>query len=114
MESNTSAPAGQPKALQPVSVRARFFGRPTARALAEGRAILSIRDGDGESSYWCEALPAGGYRLKKFGAGRRYDLPADLSSCTCGDRTHRPERPGGCKHMAALRQAAPAVTKASA
>jgi hypothetical protein len=53
-----------------------------------------------------------GYRLTKFGGGRRYDLPADLSACTCADRTHRPDRPGGCKHMAALRLALPAVNKA--
>jgi hypothetical protein len=110
METSKSAPAGQRPAPEPVSVRARFAGGN----LADGSAILSIRDGDGESSYWCEALPAGGYRLRKFGAGRRYELPADLSGCTCGDRTHRPERPGGCKHMAALRQALPSVTKASA
>jgi hypothetical protein len=110
MESNTRAPAGQPKAPKPVRVRARFAGGN----LADGTAVLSIRDGGREASYWCEALPTGGYRLQKFGAGRRYDLPADLSGCTCGDRTHRPERPGGCRHMAALRQALPAITKASA
>jgi hypothetical protein len=114
MKSNTSAPAGQRKAPEPVSVRARFAGGATTEDLADGTAVLSIRDGDGETSYWCEALLTGGYRLHKFGAGRRYDLPADLSGCTCGDRTHRPERPGGCKHMAALRQALPSVTKASA
>jgi hypothetical protein len=31
-----------------------------------------------------------------------YDLPADLSSCSCPDRTFHPEREGGCKHMKAL------------
>jgi hypothetical protein len=34
-----------------------------------------------------------------------YDLPADLSSCDCADRTFHPEREGGCKHMVALRAA---------
>ena len=58
--------------------------------------------------------PSAGYRLRKFGSGKQHDLPADLSACSCGDRTHRPERPGGCRHMAALRQALPTVTKASA
>ncbi len=117
MESNTSAPDRQQREpLRPVTVRARFGDGTTAEDLAAGRAILVVRDGDGESSYWCEAHFAGekcvGYRLRKFGSGRQYDLPADLSACSCGDRTHRPDRPGGCKHMAALRQALPAVTKA--
>jgi uncharacterized Zn finger protein len=34
-----------------------------------------------------------------------YDLPADLSGCDCPDATYHPERPGGCKHGAALRAA---------
>jgi hypothetical protein len=38
-----------------------------------------------------------------------YDLPPDLSGCDCPDRTHKPERPGGCKHMVALRLALPGV-----
>ncbi len=118
MESNTSAPAGQQREpLGPVHVRARFGDGTAAEDLAAGRAILCLRDGDGETSYWCEAVYGAGekcvgYRLRKFGTGRQYDLPADLSACSCGDRTHRPDRPGGCKHMAALRQALPAVTRA--
>ena len=113
MNAITPAPDRQRKPLEPVTVRARFFGGATAKDLADGCAILSIRDGDGESSYWCEAVYDGesfiGYRLRKFGTGQQYDLPPDLSNCDCGDRTHRPERPGGCRHMAALPQALPTV-----
>jgi hypothetical protein len=74
---------------------------------------LSIVSGDAtdrdESAYWCLAAYVGdrctGFRLTKFGTGEVYDLPRDLSSCDCPDHTFRPERPGGCKHMQALRQA---------
>jgi hypothetical protein len=120
MESNTSAPARQRKPLQPVNVRARFVGGATEQDLANGAAVLSVTDaatGD-EAAYWCEAVyNAGqrvGFRLRKLGSGALHDLPGDLSGCDCGDRTHRPDRPGGCRHMAALRQALPTVTAATA
>jgi hypothetical protein len=38
-----------------------------------------------------------------------YDLPADFSTCDCPDHTYHPERPGGCRHMKALRAALAAV-----
>jgi hypothetical protein len=50
-----------------------------------------------------------GYRLLKPD-GSMYDLPADLSSCDCPDATYHPERPNGCKHVAALRVALAALT----
>jgi hypothetical protein len=50
-----------------------------------------------------------GFELSKFGTDQRYDLPADLSSCDCPDHVYREERPGGCRHMQALRQALVAV-----
>jgi hypothetical protein len=116
MHGNTSATDRQRKPLEPVRVRARFARGTTPRDLADGVAVLSVTEvvTRAVTDYWCEPLPGGGYRLRKFARGERYDLPADLSACSCGDRTHRPERPGGCKHMAALRQALPAVTKATA
>jgi hypothetical protein len=96
-------------------MRARFVAGATPEGLAAGAAILSVTEADtGKATcYWCEARPAGGFRLRKFGGGGPHDLPGDLSGCTCADRTHRPDRPGGCRHMAALRQALPALTKAS-
>jgi hypothetical protein len=48
-----------------------------------------------------------GYRLHKAGGGL-YDV--DMSgprgwTCDCPDATFHPERPGGCKHVAAVRAA---------
>ena len=109
------------KPLSPVSVVARFVGGATRQDVLDGAAVLSITTGDDtdrdESAYWCLALfsPDGqtclGFRLTKFGTGEVYDLPRDLGGCDCPDRTYRPERPGGCRHTAALRQALPTVAR---
>ena len=109
------------KPLQPVSVRAQFVGGATRQDILDGSAVLSIVSGDptdsDESAYWCLALYDGGrcagFRLTKFGTGEVYDVPRSLDACTCGDGTYRPERPGGCKHQQALRQALPAVSNAA-
>lgn len=106
------------KPLLPVSVSARFVGGARRADVLDGSAVLSIVAGDAtdrdESAYWCLAVFQGerctGFQLTKFGSGEVYDLPRDLSSCDCPDHTYRGERPGGCKHMAALRQALPIVT----
>src|SRR5262249_25700384 len=47
-----------------------------------------------------------GYRLHKPD-GTAYDVctTEDTWTCDCADATHHPERPGGCKHVAALRAA---------
>lgn len=52
--------------------------------------------------------PERGYRLVKDD-GSLYDLPADLGSCDCPDGTYRSERPHGCKHAVALREALRAI-----
>ena len=109
------------KPLQPVSVVACFVGGATRRDVLDGAAVLSIATGDDtdrdEAAYWCAALFDGekcvGFELRKFGGAEVYHLPRDLSSCDCPDHTYRPERPGGCRHMAALRQALPTVGKAT-
>jgi hypothetical protein len=100
---------------------ARFVGGATRQDILDGAAVLSITAGDDsdrdETAYWCLAVFQGerctGFRLTKFGTGEVYDLPRDLSGCDCPDQTYRPERPGGCKHMAALRQALPTVSNAT-
>ena len=105
------------KPLAAVNVLARFVGGATRRDVLEGSAVLSVVTGDDtdrdETAYWCFALYDGdrctGFRLTKFGTGDVYDVPRSLDACTCGDGTYRPERPGGCKHQAALRQALPTV-----
>jgi hypothetical protein len=104
-----------------VQVQARFVGGASRHEVIDGSAVLSIVTGDAsdsdESAYWCQALFEGdrctGFRLSKFGGEEVYDLPRDLSACDCPDQTFRPGRPGGCKHMEALRQALPTVRKAT-
>jgi hypothetical protein len=81
-----------------------------------GHAILEIESEGRLESYWLtlNVSPDGhiaGLRLQRFATGQRYDLPADLDDCTCGDRNYRPERPGGCRHMVALREALVNVAK---
>jgi hypothetical protein len=84
--------------------------------------VLSIVSGDDtdrdETAYWTMAIYVGerctGFRLTKYGTGEVYDLPRDLSTWDCPDYTYRPNRPGGFKHMEALRQALPTVAKAGA
>jgi hypothetical protein len=101
-----------------VQVRAYFVGGASRQDVLDGAAVLSITDlvTREEQAYWCEAAFDGGrcvgFRLRKFGSADAYFLPRDLSACDCGDRTFRPDRPGGCRHMAALRQALPTVNRA--
>jgi hypothetical protein len=121
----SSLPASSPSAnpirhrrpLQPVQVLAVRCDASIGDLIA-GHAVLSIARGDHTDLdvrlYWVKAHldPDGrvtGFELSKFGTGQRYDLPADLSSCDCPDRVYREERPGGCRHMQALRQALVAV-----
>jgi hypothetical protein len=102
-----------------VQVKARFVGGASRQEVIDGSAVLSIVSGDetdpDETAYWVQALYDGdrctGFRLTKFGGEEVYDLPRDLSSCDCPDRTYKPERPGGCKYMQALKQALPTVRK---
>jgi hypothetical protein len=48
-----------------------------------------------------------GYRLTKPADGMQYDIDATGTPwrCDCPDAVFQPERPGGCKHVAALRAA---------
>jgi hypothetical protein len=111
----------QRKPLQPVSVVGRFVGCATRQDILDGAAVLSIVSVDDtdrdEMAYRYEALYDGdrctGFRLRKFGSAEVYDVPRSLDGCTCADATYRPERPGGCKHQVALRQALPTVAKDS-
>jgi hypothetical protein len=100
------------KPLAPVSVAGVLItGLDTGLAdLFEGCAILEIEDAKELTSYWCGASTDDQGRitslhLRKFATGEQYELPADLSSCNCPDSTYRSERPGGCRHQVALRQA---------
>jgi hypothetical protein len=101
-----------------VNVRAYFVGGATRQDVIYGQAVLSITDldRDEEAPYWVEALYDGercvAFRLRKFGGeDGAHDVSRDLTTCTCGDATFRPERPGRCRHVQALRQALPTVAK---
>ena len=118
MNATTPHPRRQRKPLTPVSVTAHFVGVASRQDVLDGAAVVSITDAGttDEQAYWCEALVLDGekcvgFRLRKFGSAEVYDVPRALDSCTCADATYRPERPGGCRHQQALRQALPTVAK---
>jgi len=80
--------------------------------LLSGSAILEIRDARGEALYWVEARLDGrrivGATLQKFATGDHHYVHLDgrdAPSCSCEDATYRPDRPGGCRHVNALRMA---------
>jgi hypothetical protein len=121
VSSTTGRPVRQErKPLLPVQVRAYFVGGAARQDLLDGAAVLSITDlstGE-EQAYWAEAVYDGSrlacFRLRKFGGSEQYDLPPNLAACDCPDAVFRSGRPGGCRHQQALRQALPAVNKATA
>ena len=97
------------KPLLPVSVTGVFVADPTDDDLLIGAAVLEIDDGKELASYWLQANTERGnivgYALRKFNSAEVYDLPASLDSCDCPDGVYRSERPGGCRHQQAIRQA---------
>jgi hypothetical protein len=100
----------KPRPLPPVPADGHFPGGATWQELLAGTAVLQIdRPEDTNDWYWCgyvvDSGEVRGYNLVKFGTGATYFFPADCSGCDCPDRTYRPERPGGCKHMRGLAQA---------
>jgi hypothetical protein len=117
------SPTQQPKPLLPVEVVGRFMGGATPAEIAAGAAVLAISHGDATDMdvrlYWVASVFDGarlvGFKLAKFGTADAYQLPATLDACDCGDGVYRSERPGGCRHQQALRQAITAsVTPADA
>lgn len=65
--------------------------------------VLAIGDTE-----YIVTLPAdrSGARLTKAEGGRDvYHVDLAAGSCDCDDAKYRPERPGGCKHQAAVRAA---------
>lgn len=100
------------KPLKPVAVKWRWLSSPIwpCALLPEGMAGRLEING---TLYL--VLPFGGiaddcagYRLTNLDNGSVYDLdpsPAWGWQCSCGDATFRPERPLGCKHARACREA---------
>jgi hypothetical protein len=93
------------KATRPVSGVCRWLNKPNPQH--EG-GVLAINGTRYEVLPLFDGPARVGYRLLKAD-GTMYDLPADLSGCDCPDATYHPERPGGCKHAAAVRAALAAL-----
>jgi len=117
----TTAPRKQRKPLVAVNIKASIVGGATRQDVIDGSAVLSITDqgSTDEKAYWLEALWSEdgsrcvGFRLRPFASAEVYDVPRSLDTCTCADATYSPERPGGCRHQQALRQALPTIAKDS-
>jgi hypothetical protein len=109
------------KPLLPVNVQATLTGSADPAdlpdELARGVAILSIVSGDETDPdsrlYWLRILFDHGepfaVQLVRFGGHEQYAINLDTEECDCPDGTYNPDRPGGCKHVVALRQTLPAV-----
>ena len=95
------------KATRPARGMCRWIARPNAHH--EG-GVLAINGTAYEVLPVYDGAALAGYRLLKAD-GAMYDLPADLSGCDCPDHTFHPERPGGCKHMGAMRAALAALAQ---
>ncbi|HKI36064.1 MAG TPA: hypothetical protein VKA46_29680 [Gemmataceae bacterium] len=102
------------KPLSPVQVVGRFAEGVTPDQLLHGSAILEVADAKGEAFYWTQTVHGLDRRIlgvwfQKFADGRRCYVHLDHldrePSCTCEDAAYRGERPGGCRHVNAARQA---------
>jgi hypothetical protein len=84
-----------------------------------GAGVLEIRNGRQAALYEVVAFREHGaivgYRLQKVTGGREalYDIDTRVEPwrCDCPDATFHPERPGGCKHVLALKAALAAAAK---
>ncbi len=109
----------QRQALQPVQLL-RVACEAGIEDLLRGYAVLAVTTGDDSDNdtrvYWLKAdightRHVISFELTEFTSNARYHLPADLGTCDCPDHSFREKRPGGCKHMVALRQALLQVTR---
>jgi hypothetical protein len=111
----------QRKPLLPVNVTATLTGSANPADLPDelacGVAILTIISGDETDPdtrvYWCRFVFADcepyAVELIRFGSRERYRITLSDERCDCPDATYRGNRPGGCKHVNALRQVLPAL-----
>jgi hypothetical protein len=117
MHATLSRPPRQRKPLPPVNVTGHFEPGDLSHDLLHGHAILTITDAskpeaEREAFYWATAVLGDGHLvaldLQKF--GRKYGedhhrVRLEPLGCDCEDATFRPDRPGGCRHVNAVRQA---------
>jgi hypothetical protein len=97
-----SRPPAVPKPLQPVSLL-RVTCEAGIADLIAGHAVQAITTGDETDSdtcvYWLKADADArtgkivSFELTTFATGLKYQLPADLSLCSCPDGIYREERP---------------------
>lgn len=94
--------------LQPVAITITHLAY--CRRLGVGTLDI-VRDGVAETYILTATRVAGratGMRFLKLSSGDAHfvDTAAEPWRCDCGDAKNRPSRPGGCRHVAALRLAA--------
>jgi hypothetical protein len=119
-------PVRQRKTLLPVQVHAELYVGTDPSSLpddlANGVAMLTIRSGDATDQdtrrYWVRFLFSHGnayaVQLTRFGSREVYLITLADERCDCPDSVYAADRPGGCKHVVALRQVLPTVGKAGA
>jgi hypothetical protein len=92
------------KATRPATGACRWINKPNAHH--EG-GVLAINGRPYEILPLYEGEALVGYRLLKAGATTMYDVDTTQAPwrCDCPDATFHPERPGGCKHVQALKAA---------
>jgi hypothetical protein len=98
------------KPVKPVHGSCRWLTKPNAHH--EG-GVLQINGTDYEVFPLFDDQIRVGYRLVKAD-GTMYDVGTAEPhgrTCDCPDATYQPERPGGCKHVKALRAALAALAK---
>ena len=94
----------RPKAkTRPVSGKCRWV----VPIGATGTGVLAINGAEYVVTVLRDQTRVLGYRLTKPADMASYDVCVQGSpwKCDCPDATFHPERPGGCKHVAALRAA---------
>lgn len=103
-------PTRSRKPLTAVKPEWRWLRTPCWPCVLAPAGFMGILEIDG-AAYGVTPLseyPAVGYRLQKQD-GTLYDIDAQTAwggwSCDCPDGTYRPERPGGCRHIVAVREA---------
>jgi hypothetical protein len=95
-------------ATKPATGTARWFARPNAEGAG---GVLEINRTRYELLPLYDGESLVGFRLLKAGTATMYDVDTAHESwrCDCPDAVHHPERPNGCKHLAALRAALQAL-----
>lgn len=103
------------RGLAAVHGTARWVGLFEPSLLDFGAALLRIATPGQAAEYWVgrvrdEVGKVTAYTVRKDGTGRTHAIDVTFGGiaygvCTCDDAKYCPRRPGGCRHVAALRAA---------